>query len=162
MEGQEKKNGGLVTGVIVALVIAVAAYGFYSYSKKSGEGVSVNISEETTPTNVPVATATVVASNYMFKDGTYSSNGKYNSPAGSEEIGVTVTVKGDVITDASVKVLATNPVSNGWQTKVSEGIKSAVVGKKLTDVVLTKVSGSSLTPKAWNEAIAKIQVSAKA
>lgn len=119
----------------------------------------MNTSETSTPTDVPVAT---IASNLMFKDGTYSSNGKYNSPAGGEEIGVTVTVKGDVITDASVKVLATNPASSEWQTKVSNAIKSVVVGKKLTDVVLDKVSGSSLTPKGWNDAISKIQTQAKA
>lgn len=166
MEDQQKSSNGMVWGVVGAVVLVAAVYGFYSYSGKGKDSVNQVVNNQvvnntvtgttvTTPT--PTATPTAVVKLNMFKDGTYSSNGKYNSPAGPEEIGVTVSVKGDVITDATVKVLATNPASKNWQTKVSEGIKSVVVGKKLTDVVLDKVSGSSLTPKGWNDAVAKIQ-----
>ncbi len=167
MEGQEKKNGGLIAGAVVALIVLVAAYGFYTYTKKEGDSITPIAIDTTGGNTVPTVTvvptepvATVKSTKY--KDGSYSAIGNYMSPGGSEEIGVKVTVKADIITDASIEVKATRPASKNWQTVVSENIKSVVVGKKLDNVVLDKVSGSSLTPKGWNDAIAKIQVSAKA
>lgn len=73
-----------------------------------------------------------------------------------------VTLKDDVIVDATVVGQATKRESIEWQKKFISGFKPLVVGKKLSDVSLTKVSGSSLTPKGWNDAVAKIMVSAKA
>lgn len=160
MEGQEKKNNGVIIGTVAALVIAVAAYGFYAYSKKSGDQMVSNTVPTPAPTTEVVPTE--VAKNFMYKDGSYSAVGNYNSPGGAEEIGVNVTVKGDVITDASIDVKATRPASKNWQTVVSKNIKSLVVGKKLNEVVLDKVSGSSLTPMGWNDAITKIQTKARA
>jgi uncharacterized protein with FMN-binding domain len=159
MEGQEKKNNGVIIGTVAALVIAVAAYGFYSYSKKGSESVAVNVVPTPTPSTEVVPTEAM--KNFMYKDGSYTAVGNYNSPGGAEEIGVNVTVKGDVITDASVEVKATRPASKNWQTVVSKNIKSLVVGKKLNEVVLDKVSGSSLTPMGWNDAISKIKVQAQ-
>ena len=43
----------------------------------------------------------------------------------------------------------------------ASGFKALVVGKKITDVNLDKVSGSSLTSGGWNEAITKIEAQAK-
>jgi hypothetical protein len=39
--------------------------------------------------------------------------------------------------------------------------KQYVVGKKIDEVQLTKVSGSSLTPQGFNDALAKIKAEAK-
>lgn len=160
MEGQEKKNNGVIVGTVVVLVIAVAAYGFYAFSKKGGEEMVSSNTPVPTPSTEVIPTE--IAKNFMYKDGPYSATGNYNSPGGAEEIGVKVTVSGDVITDASVEVKATRPASKNWQTVVSKNIKSLVVGKKLNDVVLDKVSGSSLTPMGWNDAISKIQKQAQA
>lgn len=157
MEGQEKKNNGVIIGTVAVLVLLVAVYGYYSYSNKTSTVPEVAV----TPT-VTVSPIVTTAPANKFKDGSYSATGNYNSPGGAEEIGVNVTVKGDVITDASVKVMATRPVSKNFQTIVSTNIKSLVVGKKLNDVVLDKVSGSSLTPKGWNDAISKIESQARA
>ncbi|MFZ2523181.1 MAG: calcium-binding protein [Minisyncoccia bacterium] len=169
MEGQDK-NSGIIAGTVVALVVAVAAYGFYTYTKKEGDTsmpVVVNAGMETsaTPTALPKVVATepvATPRSFKYKDGTYNAIGNYTSPGGSEEVGVSVTLKSDVITDATLEVKATRPISKNMQTVVLGEIKSLVVGKKLDEVVLSKVSGSSLTPKGWNDAISKIQVSAKA
>lgn len=153
MEGQEKKSNGVMIGTVVALIVAVGAYGFFKYTKKETINVEVPV-----PTPIPTQTTT----SYLYKDGNFTATGNYNSPGGAEEIVVNVSVKDDVITDASVEVKATRPASLNWQNVVKDNIKSLVVGKKLDEVVLDKVSGSSLTPKGWNDAIAKIKVSAKA
>ena len=48
------------------------------------------------------------------------------------------------------------------ETIVSNNVKTLVVGKKITDVKLDKVSGSSLTPKGFNDALEQIKTLAKA
>lgn len=154
MEGQEKKSTGVVIGTVLALIVAVLAYGFYKYTRKDNEKIE--------PVVLPKETSQETTVTYVFKDGDYTSIGNYNSPGGAEEIGVKVSVKQDVITDASIEVKSSRPVSKNWQTTVANSIKSVVVGKKLNEVVLDKVSGSSLTPKGWNDAIVKIQAQAKA
>ncbi|KND50331.1 MAG: FMN-binding protein [Parcubacteria bacterium C7867-003] len=154
---EEKKSSAALTSAIVVLVLAIASYGVFKYVKKdSTSGVPV----VTPPTSEPVVLPPVSTS--VYKDGTYTVDGSYVSPGGEEKINVTLVLKDDVVVDATVKALATNTVSVKMQTAFASGYKTLVVGKKITDVTLTKVSGSSLTPKGWNDAVAKIQVQAKA
>ena len=122
----------------------------------------VNNTEETTiQEEVPPVTITSDSLEKVYMDGTYNSKGNYKSPGGPEQIDVTLVLKDDVITSATVVSLATLPTSKLMQGKFISGVKAEVVGKKLSEVTLTKVSGSSLTPKGWNDAVAKIMVSAK-
>lgn len=135
-------------GAIVLVVLALI-YGIFKYAKKEDSTAVV------TPEDQTVNTPT-----YSYKNGTYSSNGKYVSPGGAEEIGVTLVLKNDVIEDVTVQTLATQPVSVKLQKVFADNYKPLVVGKKIDNVTLDKVSGSSLTPKGWNDAIAKIKVQA--
>ena len=98
----------------------------------------------------------------QFKDGTYTVTGNYVSPDGNENLGVTLTLENDIVTDASVEVMAHHKVSIGFQNMFSDGFKSQVIGKKITDVNVGKVSGSSLTPKGFNDAVDKIETQAAA
>lgn len=158
-EEQKKSNAGLWS-VVGVLILAVLGYGVFNYTKK--DSVSGTMENNTTPplNTPPVPTTPPVTT--MYKDGTYSVEGEYTSPGGAEKINVTLVLKDDVIVDATVKSLATLPASVNWQGQFVSGVKAEVVGKKLTEVTLTKVSGSSLTPKGWNDAVAKIMVQAKA
>ncbi len=158
MPDEKKSNGAMVWGVVV-LVIALAGFGGYKYMGSSSS--QVNDPTADLPIGVPETTPVTTTAN-MYKDGTYTSKGSYNSPAGAEQIDVTLTLKDDMITDVTVKSLATVDASKNWQNKFIGGVKAEVVGKKLSEVNLTKVSGSSLTPKGWNDAIIKIQTQAKA
>ena len=97
-----------------------------------------------------------------FKDGTYSAVGSYISPAGAEQIGVNLTVKGNVVTTVAVQPMATRPMSLRFQTAVKDNVSQYVVGKKLSEIQLDKVAGSSLTPKGFNDALIKIKSQAKA
>ncbi len=159
-EEQKKSNAGLWS-VVGVLIVAVLGYGVFNYTKKDSVG---GMAENNTvpPLNTPPETPATPSVTTMYKDGTYSAEGEYTSPGGAEKINVTLVLKDDVIVDATVKSLATLPASVNWQGKFISGVKAEVVGKKLSEVTLTKVSGSSLTPKGWNDAVAKIMVSAKA
>ncbi len=97
-----------------------------------------------------------------YKDGTYSAAGTYQSPAGKEEVGVSLTLQNGIITDAIFTPKATNEVSVKLQGMFAGGYKAMVVGKTLDEAQLDKVSGSSLTPKGWNDAIEKIKLEARA
>jgi uncharacterized protein with FMN-binding domain len=118
---------------------------------------------EPTPTTNGNGTATGTtgdATQSQFQDGTYSATANYTSPAGSESIGVTLTVTGDIITAVSIDKLAENPRSQDYQTLFSEGISGAVVGKKLDEAQVSKVNGSSLTPGGFNNAVDQINLQA--
>lgn len=97
-----------------------------------------------------------------YKDGTYTADGNYTSPAGQEEVGVTLTLANGVVTDASFEGKATNPGSKMMQGKFSEGYKAMVVGKSIDEISLGVVNGSSLAPKGFMDAVAKIKAEAKA
>jgi uncharacterized protein with FMN-binding domain len=104
---------------------------------------------------IPTSVATV------YKDGTYSATGSYMSPGGYDEIGVTLTLSKDVITSVSATNGAGDGTSSRYIDKFISGFKSYVVGQNIADVHLTKVSGASLTPKGFNDAIAQIKTKAK-
>ena len=152
MDEQKKGNWGIWIGV--ALIILIALYGAFRYMRRDA-AIPTDTTNPTT--EIPQETTT----SYLYKDGVYKTIGNYTSPGGAEQIDVTLTVKNDVITSATVISLAVRPESKLNQGKFLSGYQTLVVGKKLDEVVLTKVSGSSLTPKGWNEAIAEIQTQAK-
>lgn len=97
-----------------------------------------------------------------FKDGTYSATGNYASPGGSESIDVTLSLKENVVTSVVVTPKAENPASKNWQARFISGVEKVVVGKKISEINLNEVSGSSLTPKGFMDALEKIKMEAGA
>ncbi len=140
-----------VMPVVVAALLVFAVVGFYLYNNSSQTAPS------TMESNSAPAASNSTLSDAAYKDGTYEMNGNYVSPGGPREVGVTLTLAGGVLTDASAEVLATDATSIRFQTEFVENFKPMVVGKNIDEVVLEKVSGSSLTPKGFNDAINKIK-----
>ena len=97
-----------------------------------------------------------------YKNGTFSALGDYQSPAGMEEITVSLTLKNGVVTDASYKGTATQPKSKKMQEAFGAGYKQLVVGKSIDSLSLDVVNGSSLTPIGFLDAVKKIQAEAAA
>ena len=118
----------------------------------------------TTPETPPgiVSGTTTKKSVSVYKDGTYSATGSYMSPGGQDQLGVTVTLVNDIITSAVVTNGAGDDTSERYQQKFIAGYKQFVIGKNITDVNLTKVSGASLTPIGFNDALSQIKAKAKA
>ena len=161
MEEQNKSKTGIIWTVVI-LIVAIAAYFVFRWTKQDDylAGNPTSIPTPTTPT--PVPTPTPVTPTSRYKDGTYSAVGEYISPGGEESINLTLTLKNDVIVDAQVVSNAIRPNSVIYQGKFISGYKTLVVGKNIDNVALTKVSGSSLTPKGFADALAKIKVQAAA
>ena len=107
----------------------------------------------TEPTPSPVAAA--------YKDGTYTADGTYRSPAGEENISTSVTIENGVITASTFTGSTVNPAGVRLQKAFAEGFTSQVVGKRVDEVELTVVNGSSLIPKGFMDALKKIRLQAQ-
>ena len=118
-----------------------------------------------TPTVSRVIPAVEVApTTSLYKDGTYIASGTYGTPEGrTETIKVSITFKNDAIVDSNVTPTTANDrESERYQKQFIAGYKQLVIGKKITEVKLSLVSGSSLTSLGWNKAVASIALQAKA
>lgn len=98
---------------------------------------------------------------FLYKVGTYTADGSYVSPGGLEKVTVTLSIKDDVVTDTSFQGTSDVSKSERFMGIFASNYKPLVIGQKLTDLNLTKVSGSSLTPMGFNDAVAKIKAQAK-
>lgn len=172
-QGKPVNYLGIGAAVVILAVVLVAVIS--QVSKPATNTVADNTQTEQDNTNTGTADAagtsevgsapvndTPEADVNMYKDGTYTMVGSYNSPAGPESIEITVTLKDGIITDTSAVPQATVPASVNWQGVFAKNYETLVVGKKIDEVSLDKVSGSSLTPKGFNDAITKIKAEAQA
>jgi hypothetical protein len=114
-----------------------------------------------TPVDIPKQT-TPAPVTYAYTDGAYTATGSYRSPGGYDELGVNLTLHNDIITDVNVTLGANDNTSLRYQEMFVANYKQYVVGKDISTVHLTKVSGSSLTPQGFNDALAQIESQAKA
>ena len=97
-----------------------------------------------------------------YADGTYSADGSYQAPSGTESITVELTLADDVVTDITVTPQATDPTASGMQANFASGIADQVVGQDIDTLNITRVSGSSLTSGGFKIAIAAIKEDALA
>lgn len=95
-----------------------------------------------------------------YQNGTYTATGSYQSPAGPEQISVSLTMTEDVVTGATVVALAENDTSLQFQEKFAGGVVMQVVGLSLDEINVGNVSGSSLTGAGFNSAVASIKTQA--
>lgn len=152
--------------ILIAALLPVVVLGFFVMKKDApsvaapAAPVATTPSATATPTPAPVVDTTSLVA-FGYKDGTYNANVSYQSPGGPNGLGVSVTLVSDIITDVSITEGANDPISQKFQDQFAEGYKVLVVGKSIDDVQLGKISGSSLTPKAFNDALNAIKTQAE-
>ncbi len=147
-----KNNAAVAIGAVVAAV-AVGALAYQGLMAKKTPA-----QPEAMPATGTETASPMVAKNY--KDGTYDVRGNYTSPAGPEEIIVNLTLKNNIVTDVTMEPTATHQFSQKWQGVFHDNFKDLVIGKDINALKLDKVSGSSLTPKGFNDAVEKIKAQA--
>ena len=108
------------------------------------------------------ASTPAAAGGGSYKDGRYSADGNYTSPNGTETVGVTLTLANGAVSDVKITPHPSNPNTKKFQGEFSGGISSQIVGKKLNEIKVSKVAGSSLTSGGFNQAVEKIKADATA
>lgn len=103
------------------------------------------------------STAAGGGGSHTYKDGTYSADGHYTSPNGPETVGVTLTLASGVVKDVQITQHPTSANTAIYQKHFASGIKDVVVGKKLDELNVGIVSGSSLTGQGFNDAVSIIK-----
>lgn len=178
MDGQEQQTTPVQksqTGPIIAIVgliviVVVGVLAFQNMNKSQTQTQNTTTAQQQTQqqpaqTNEQMVaeptTAAVSPQAGAYKDGTYTAVGNYTSPGGAEQLGVTLTISGGVITSSEIEVKATRPISKTRQTDFKDNYKPQVEGKNIDEIVLTKVSGSSLSPKGFNDAVEQIKQQAQ-
>ena len=95
-----------------------------------------------------------------YKDGTYSAEGTYKSPNGTEPVGVQLTLANGTVSAVEVTPHPSNPNTKKFQGQFAGGIAEQIVGKSLDEIKVSKVAGSSLTSGGFNQAVEDIKTQA--
>jgi uncharacterized protein with FMN-binding domain len=153
----------------IILVVVLAGVSAFWFTRSSHDAVSTMDTPAQTAATAVVPTVTPASSASTdtpaaaaepassYKDGTYTATGGYQSPAGPEHVTVSLTLKDQVVTDATFSGDATNPRSVMNQGKFAAGYTDLVVGKPLDSIDLTVVNGSSLTSRGFMQAVDEIK-----
>lgn len=155
----------LLTGVFVVGIIAFLTAGAAWYSSTGSTLKEQQRAQERRTTqqqNSASGTLPEGATQGMYQDGEYMAVGAYTSPGGGETIDVSLTLEDNVITNVSVTSNAKLPISKKYQKDFVGGFEDQVVGKNIDEVQLDVVSGSSLTPIGFNNALEQIKAEAQA
>jgi uncharacterized protein with FMN-binding domain len=174
------KLRAIVSLVVAALIGVVASAN--SYASKAGSTAaagdpSTEATEDAAPTltpappsstpapaastPVPTKAATPTPARSVYRNGTYTATGTYDTSEGLQDISITLTVSGDVVTGTSAQNLADNRESSSYEARFISSYRAYVVGKPLASLALGKIAGASLTPKGFNDAAAQIRAQAR-
>ncbi len=138
---------------IVILIVAIAG-GVAYYNHESNE---IDIANAATPIS-KINTAPVASSTKPNISKNISVSTTYNVPDHNVNIiTVNVTIKNGLIADVTHTERASDPTSQMIYDNFSKNLnKSKIVGKKISEVSLSKVGGASLTTKAFMLSLNKL------
>lgn len=153
MDQQNTNNKNMVLTVAGLVALGAAGVIYFKYFNAP----TVTTQEVVGQQVVTNSTPTMTSKTSQYKNGKYMVVGDYVSPGGPEQIDVSLTLENGIVKEVMVTPKATLPGSLNFQQKFAEGISGVVVGKSLGELNVDKVSGSSLTPKGFNDAVEKIK-----
>jgi uncharacterized protein with FMN-binding domain len=92
--------------------------------------------------------------------GTDSGTGTGAGSYGTETLDVTITLQDDAITAVEVVGHGGSPNTVRFQGEFAGGIAAAVVGKRIDEISVSKIAGSSLASGGFNAAVEQIKADA--
>lgn len=160
-EATSRKREIIAVLAVLIVIAAIATSAIISANKKEDDSTASTTPATTTSqqtTTDPSASSSVASDMATtYKDGTYSASGRYNTPGGTEEVTVNVTLAGGTVTASSVEGKATDQTAKEYQDEFIAGYQSQVNGKSVAEINLSRVSGSSLTSRGFNDALSQIR-----
>jgi uncharacterized protein with FMN-binding domain len=162
----------LIIGVVIALGLGGYFWGSGRTETTDAEPAAIEtavapvIPAPTPTTNEPAPVTaeptTPVTPESTFKDGSYTAKVSYLAPdTKNHDVTVTLTVQNDIVTDSTLVFGVSEGPTANYQSRFTAEYKTLVVGKSLSDIKLSRVSGASLTTNAWNSAQADINTQAQ-
>lgn len=160
----KQPNKAVIAVVVIALLAIIAAAVILLGKKESPASTnSENAPSVSTDSAGQGAPQTATAENTSgYKNGTYKATGTYRSPGGTETVDLTVTLGAGVVVNAELATHPSTRDAEDYQGRFKSGYKALVVGKKIDDISLSRVAGSSLTSGGFNQALEQIKNDAKA
>jgi uncharacterized protein with FMN-binding domain len=148
---------------VIGVAGAFALAGCASQTATTDAGTSEAPASSSTPqsTGSSDAGSSSSSSSGTYKDGTYTAEGSYQTPETVEKITVEVTLADDTVTAVTVTGDPQARESQQYQGQFIGGISDEVVGKKIDEIKVSRVAGSSLTSGGFNQAIEEIKTEAK-
>ena len=146
---------------MAGLSLAGTVAGCAPSAADSAQGAPAKSAAETTAATPSAAASSLAGSGSTYKDGTYSADGSYVSPNGSETVGVELTLAGGTVTEVNITQHPSNPNTRKFQGEFAGGIAGQIVGKSIDELNVSKVAGSSLTSGGFNQAVEKIKQEAQ-
>jgi hypothetical protein len=100
---------------------------------------------------------------YNFKDGEYTADTTYVAPGrASHTVGLKLTIVDDIVTATTISFGGDKvDASSNFQNKFATAYQAEIIGKKLSDIELSRVAGASLTTEAFNKAKAQVATQAQ-
>lgn len=146
---------------VIGVAGAFALAGCASQTATTDTGTSEAPAPSSTPQSTGSSGSSTSSSSGTYKDGTYTAEGSYQTPETVEKITVQVTLADDTITAVDVTGDPQARESQQYQSQFIGGISDEVVGKKIDEIKVSRVAGSSLTSGGFNQAIEEIKTEAK-
>lgn len=147
-------RNGIVAG-LAGLSLAGTVAGCAPSNADSNPGAAA------APAAPSTGSSSLAGSGTGYKDGTYSADGNYVSPNGTETVGVQLTLAAGKVTDVQITQHPSNPNTRKFQGQFAGGIAAQVVGRNIDELNVSKVAGSSLTSGGFNQAVEKIRAEAR-
>lgn len=144
---------------VIGVAGAFALAGCASQTATTDAGTNDAPASSSTPQSTGSSGSSTSSSSY--KDGSYTAEGSYQTPETVEKITVKVTLADGTITAVDVTGDPQARESQQYQSQFIGGISDEVVGKKIDDIKVSRVAGSSLTSGGFNQAIEEIKTEAK-
>lgn len=155
------RRGVLAAITAAPALLVVAACGSNDSSSGAGGSATTGAGNSSPGNQSDPGGSTTAAGAYRAGD--YDATGSYQTPGGKQSVEVKMTLTADgTVSGVEVVPQAKSGNSVQFQKKFASGISGEVTGKKIDDLNVSKVSGSSLTSGGFNAALETIKGEAKA
>ena len=139
----------ITVSVIAALAVGIAVIFFI------GDDDNLPASQQSYAVTNVTGSSTGVST--AAKTGEFTASVDYRVPAPElNKMSVTLTLENDVVKAVTVNNVANSPASKQYESHFLPAYQAEVIGKKLSDVSLSRVGGASLTSSAFNAAVKAI------
>jgi uncharacterized protein with FMN-binding domain len=167
---QRNSKSKIIAGAVIIAAVALIAVAASMFTKDDAKQSSENSQDtkslqqttKTTGADESTTTNTTTNSDSTYKDGTYTDSETYRTEGGQEGLTVTLTVANNTVSSVSIQQDPSNHESEEYQSIFETSYKSKIVGKVLSNLQLSRISGASDTTSSFNDALDAIRAKAKA